>query len=229
MSLAVSQSVNEYRYGDATALPMFTASGATGTVHWSISAGAGSLSNESGTITSLSPTNRTALISVTANDGATTVVKTIQIYGTFPAQPKWGIEIDIDATTGKIQFPMVYEKRTFEEYFYDVLQFFKWHKKAIIEESEAEDGTLSYRVLSGRPFYVNDIASGILTKVYFDSVMRQSFEAANNVAYSFQFKGYDYEIPLLSPTTGPFVVSGLLLESNGRILLEDGSHLLQQS
>lgn len=208
MALAVAAPVAEYRYVDpVVALPSFTASGATGTVHWSASSG--ELSAATGAGVTLDPSNRTELVIITATDDSASVSVSIQIYGTFPVQPKWGIEIDVDPTSGKIQFPMVYEKRTYEEYFFNVLQFYKWHKRAIIDESEAEDGTLDYKVNAGRPFYVDDIASGILAKVYFDSVMRQSFEAADNVAYSFQFKGYDYEVPSM-PATGPSVMKSPL-------------------
>jgi hypothetical protein len=226
MILAVAQSVSQYRYGSGDAFPVFTSSHSTGLVHWSVNAGF--LNHATGAVVELSPLNRSQVVTITATDDLNTVTKTIRIWATFPVQPKWQIEIDVDATTGKIQFPMVYEKRTFEEYFYDVLQFFKWHKKAIIEESEAEDGTLKYRVLAGRPFYVDDFASGIFALVYFDSVMRQSFEASNNTAYSFQFKGYDYVIPDL-PVTGPFAVFAFLLQTGEPLLLQTSSQFLLAS
>lgn len=201
MTLSVSQSISEYRYGDHdVAIPELTASGATGAVNWITSSGA--LNAAAGAVVRLSPYNRTELVTITAEDDLNTVVKTVQVYGTWPTQPKWEVELDIDQTTKVIQFPMAYEKRTFEEHF-DVLQFVAWHKKAIIETSEAEDGTLVYRVLAGLPFYVNDIASGILAKVYLDSVIRQSFGAANVANYSLQMRGFDYMIPA-SPETGPF-------------------------
>lgn len=201
MALAVAQSITEYRYGDPdVAIPELTASGATGTVNWTTSSGA--LNTATGAVVRLSPYNRTELVTITATDDSNTVIKTVQVFGTWPTQPKWEIELDIDPTTGVIQFPMAYEKREFQEHF-DVLQFIAWHKKALIETSEAEDGTLVYRVLSGLPFYVNDIASGILAKVYLESVIRQSFSAPNFANYSLQMRGFDYAIPEL-PVTGPF-------------------------
>lgn len=103
MPFTVTQNETTFRYGDLP-LPTFTASGITGThVTWETTSGA--LSPTTGTSTTLTPNNETRLISVTAKDRAVddtvlnTVVKTVQIYSTFPLQPNYGYEIEMDDTT----------------------------------------------------------------------------------------------------------------------------------
>lgn len=199
MALVISATPTEYRIGDAaTGALLFTATGATGTVNWSSNSGA--MSPATGAGSTLDPVNRTQLVTVTAEDDVATVTKTIQIYATFPVQPKWEVEGDIDPPI--VRWPMAYEKRSYAEY-WGMLQFFKWHQKAVLEISEAEDGTVSVRIVKGKPFYVYDIASGLLAKVYFDSNVRHSEVAPNFVNYSFQLMGFAFEIPT-TPTAGPW-------------------------
>lgn len=199
MPLVISSSPTEYRFGDTDlGALLFTASGGTGTVDWST--GSGSMSPLTGASSTLTPVNQTEIVTISAQDDLITATKTIQIYATLPVQPKWGIESDVDPPI--VRWPMAYEKREFSEYF-EMLQFFRWHGKAILEISPAEDDSISVRVVKGRPFYVDDISSGDLTRVYFDSAVRRMFQGINYVDYSFQLMAIDYEIPD-TPLTGPF-------------------------
>jgi hypothetical protein len=219
MALAVSSSVSTYRYGDPViAIPLLSASGATGTVHWSTSSG--TLSNATGATSSLSPIDRSEIVIVTAVDDSATVTKGVQIYATVPYQPKWGVEADFDDETEisvsednvpkfrvvselTARFPLVYEKRSFDEYWI-MMQFFNWHRKST-------------------PFYIDDIASGILAFGYFDSAIRIAAQGADWVDYSHQFKSYAFQIPN-DPTTGPTRpltgLASILLEGGGHVLLE---------
>jgi hypothetical protein len=199
MALAISSTPDEYRVGDINIGALtFNATGETGTVNWSTSSGV--LSSATGLSTVLSPFNRTEIVTITAQDSLNTVTKDIQIWATFPVQPKWLVESDADPPIAR--YPMVYEKRDFSEY-WDVLSFFEWHQKAIIEMSEAEDGSFAFRIVRGKAFYLDDLSTGELLKVYFDSAIRRSFAATNFVNYSFQLLALAHAVPA-TPATGPF-------------------------
>jgi hypothetical protein len=191
MSLAISASETEIRWGDpdVTAI-VLTAEDPDGEVNWTVSAG--NLQSATGDETEFNPLNRTEIVTVTAEDDSDTVVLDIQVWGTLPVQPKWGIESDISPPFAS--WPMSYEKREFNEYLM-VLKFFNWHGPALIEHSEAEDGTVSIRVLRGRAFYLDDVATGDLTKVYFDSALRRAPRGLNLIDYAFAVKSFDFTLP----------------------------------
>jgi hypothetical protein len=176
--------------------PEITASGNVGTVHWSVNAGR--LDVSTGPLNKLFPLNRTQVVTVTAQDDATTVSKNIQVYGTLPTgdgqalQPKWAVEAEAEIPMAT--WPMVYEKRDFAEYL-SVLEFFNWHKKCVVDTSPAEDEALVIRVVKGLPFYIKDISLGELQQVYFDSSIRRSPQAADWVDYAFSLRSFNYLAP----------------------------------
>lgn len=214
MALAVTPSVTEYRYGDPlVALPSFAASGATGTVNWSTSSGV--LSDATGASTELSSVNRTEVVTITAEDSLNTVLTVIQIFATFPFQPKWAIESDYGIPITR--WPYVCEKRMFDEYF-EVIAFFNWHKQAILEVSEPEDGPPKVRVVRGLPFYLGDVAFSELAKVYFDSPVRRSAPHLGRMDYSFQLMSFDFVVPSTIPSAPQTGI--MMTEGGGYILLE---------
>lgn len=198
MPLEISSTVTEYRFGDTEAPAIeLSATDNDGDVNWSTDSGF--LDTPVGLSSILSPLNRTQVVTVTATDDSDTVTLTIQVWATLPVQPKWTIEVDIAPPL--VRWPMAYEKREMQEY-WDLLSFFRFHGKAVLEISEAEDGSVKVRVLQGIPFYVADIASGLLAKVYFDSNFRASADGYI-YAYSFQLVGFEFEIPE-TVLVGPF-------------------------
>jgi hypothetical protein len=215
MALTITSSPTEYRYGaeDAAAL-LFTASGNTGTVIWSTDSG--ELVDAGELMVILNPVNRTEMVTITAEDSLTTVTREIQIWATLPVQPKWAVEADLSPPTAS--WPMAYEKRSFDEYWM-MLQFYNWHGPADVEVSPGEDDTITIRVIRGKPFYINDIPTGQIVKVFFDSAFRAKFEAADWADFAFQLKSYEYSIPL-EPVVGPFtpshteITSGLILRDS---------------
>jgi hypothetical protein len=220
MALSVEADVEQYRYSDPDAdLPLFTASGAVGTVHWSTSSGV--LSDATGATTSLSPVNRTeghltAPVVVTAADDNTTVETEITIYATLPVQPKWAVESDLGMPLTR--WPMAYEKRTYEEYF-SVVQFWQWHKQAILEISEPEDGPPSVRIVRGLPFYLADTAFSELARVFFDSQIRRSARGLNVIDYSFQLLSFDFVVPGEIPSEPQ---TGVMISESGSVMVAEG-------
>lgn len=224
MPLSISQNLAEYRYGDPNPpVPEFTASGNTGDVHWSTSSG--TMNIATGLSSALSPENQTEIVTITAQDNVSSTTATIQIWATLPVQPKWGVEADFDPPLAT--WPMAYEKRDFDEY-WNLLQFFKWHRKAAVDMSEAEDGTMRFRIVKGKAFYVEDIATGLLAKVFFDSVFRPGPKSLTWVDYSFVLKAFEFVIPEF-PQVGPFVPEIVIPPGPGALFLEDGTELLAES
>lgn len=173
MALSVTQNKTVHRSGD-TPLPNFTEVGRVGThVDWTTSSG--TLSVLTGDVTVLTPLNRTELITVTALDKnssnvtLSTVIKSVQVYGTFPLQPNYPYDVEFDDKTlvsiaedgtavFRVKSPirrswqLSMPNRPFTEY--SLLNpFYQYHKKF-------------------REFYYYDLAINELILVRFDSSLK---------------------------------------------------------
>src|SRR3954467_14115707 len=83
-----------FRYGDTIALPLFSADRV---VAWATTAGTLSSSNSS--TTRLTPPNRSQQIIVTGTSGPDSGSASVTIWATFPLQPNYGYDYELDEKT----------------------------------------------------------------------------------------------------------------------------------
>lgn len=195
-----------YRFGDPDRPDLeFAATGATGPVQWSVDHGA--MAPAVGASSILSPTNDTRTVTVTAKDTGTdpwtVVTKTLTVEAMFPVEASRDIESDVDfglelseAELGppKIrlvqmsgQWPLEFRVRMYMDY------------------SGVRDFLIRHR---GLPFWYQDTYLGELVKGFQVSNLRRKPSFTNLLAYSFQFKAFNWNPPANIADVGPFKPAG---------------------
>lgn len=212
MALTVEQTKSSWIVTDDP--PQFSASGATGTVHWATNRG--SMPEEIGPDNLLSMPNESwygpenaingnQAVKITVNDDVTTVSLYVDVYAVFPYQADWGFQSMLDEDT---------------------------------EISRAEDNSESYRILSGlhaswpmvfkdrehvefiaaqrfrafhgktRWFYIQELGLEELQYVRFDSGFNRQPDWADGKTYGFTLYtnqwGVDSTTPPVAGGTGVF-------------------------
>lgn len=190
----IAQSLTVHRVSSLP-LPTFTGSGATGQVAWSAPFGSFSpAQTNNGVASTLTPTNESRNLVVTARDSADNLTRTtlIEIQATFPYQPDWrsapGLMDDQTNVSLAEDFsPSFLVKsdlqRVFRYGFNDrdvptewaaVKAFYMWHRKT-------------------RWFWIVDYPRDVtgspeLIKVRFDSGLGDDPQGLNKQSYSFVFR-----------------------------------------
>lgn len=166
-----------YRYGDSSiALPLFSADRI---VTWSTSAG--TLTSTISSATRLNAPNLSQTIIVTGTSGGDTGSMAITVWGTFPLQPNYGYDYELDDKTLisvaedgstvrrqksgiKASWQLNMPNRPLTEY-QTLRDFHAYHKKVI-------------------PFYYYDLAIGELRMVYFDSSLKVTVSGPDSISMS---------------------------------------------
>lgn len=187
---SIVQTQTTHRHGSGT-LPTFTGSGASGSIAWLASRGViAPTPTANGVPTTLTPSNESESVIITARDTADDATSTtvIEIQATFPYQPNWdGADSDLDDKTNvslaedltpsfvvksELQdvFRYAFNRREVDPEYLAARAFYEWHKKA-------------------RWFWIKDCPRSILTdppliKVRFDSAFSQSPVFLGRISYS---------------------------------------------
>ncbi|HEY0003744.1 MAG TPA: hypothetical protein VGB17_02950 [Pyrinomonadaceae bacterium] len=193
MAIGITQSKTVYRIGEAEP-PVFTATGASGTVGWETSVGELIEDGSGGMVLSLPNKSYygSEAIVITATDSVGAATAEIDVYALLPYQPDWGFESDIDDETEisiaedlseKYRtvspvfgvYPLAFNDREYDE-FLAMQRFWAYHRKT-------------------RKFYFENIALGELVLGRFDSALKRKPDSANSVSYSFQFRVLNFTPP----------------------------------
>lgn len=189
MPLAIIASKTEFRVGEPEP-PTLEVTGSSGNVSWSCTYGACVPDNETSTTLSVENISRYAdagdpvVITVTDLDTDETEEVSVDAYATFPYQPGWDFEGEVDEDTEISQaednsevifegtlfavYPLGFNNRDFDEY-RDALRFRALHGKRKL-------------------FYLDDGGLEELNLGRFDSAIKRSPHNANGVSYSFVFR-----------------------------------------
>lgn len=186
MALVVTASATSYRFSEPAPL-IFVATGAAGAVSWETSGGV--LSGASGTSVSLSPDNLTQSVTVTADDGATTVETAVEVYATFPFQADWRFEAEVD------ERDEVSEAEDGSEKVREIGDAFGlWRMGFNDREPDEQKAVWDFRThhRKSRRFYFEDKALEVLLFGRFDSALKFSPLGPNGRSYSFVFKAISW-------------------------------------
>lgn len=190
MPLGITTSKTEFRVGEPGP-PEFEATGSSGNVAWSVNYGA-VVAGDDPTTATLAPENVSryeeagdpVVVTVTDLDTEEEATVSVDVFATFPHQPGWGFEGEVDEDTeiSKAEdnsevifegdlfavYPVSFNNRDFDEY----------------------RAALRFRAAHGKRklFYIEDLALEELNLGRFDSSIKRSPNNADGVGYSFVFR-----------------------------------------
>lgn len=196
MPLAITVSKTRFRIGEPEP-PVLAVTGSSGDVTWSCNFGACAPANE--TTTTLAPENVShyaaagdaVVATVTDNATSETATVSIDVFATFPYQPAWDFEAEVDEETEISRaednsevifdgdlfavFPLGFNARDFDEY-----------RAALLFRSQHGKRKL---------FYLEDAGLEELNLGRFDSSIKRSPHNANGFSYSFVFRCNRWTMP----------------------------------
>lgn len=204
-SLADSDAVSRVR--GAIPNPNYTASSPASLVTWSDN-GADGVFTTSGTnheIASYIPRNKSQVITITATDSANSFDLTLTVFATLPLHPNVNYEVETDIET-KIAFARDRTRYFREDGAEEISWVLGWDNRDKGAVDELRQFWLDHRKVV--QFYIVDVESDIVNKVWFTSSIKHVPAGSNRFAMVASVKGI---VIFVEPadTTPPLAPTGL--------------------